>query len=237
MFKRLSALLWLRLQIIFSNKSILLQILIPFAFVYFYKYLLNIQGKVGEQETLFLLATCLPFSLAMAVGNPITVILSEEKEKHNLRTLLLGGVKGYEYITSTLILPILLSFIIMITVPLILGVSIANVLNYGIVVLLTAIVTIVLYLFLGLVTRSQVEAQVLSVPAMLLVSFLPMLSNLDNNVAKYVDYSFMGLFTEYVTKWKDFSWGKALPTLLSLVCWIVLLTIGNFLVIKKKNRI
>lgn len=236
MFKRISALLWLRLQIIFSNKSILLQILIPFVFVYFYKYLLNTQGEVEGQEALFLLAICLPFSLAMAVGNPITVILSEEKEKHNLRTLLLSGVKGYEYITSTLILPFLLALIIMVVVPLILGVSIASFLNYAIVILLTSIVIIMLYLFLGLLTRSQVEAQVFSVPAMLLVAFLPMLSNLDKNVAKVVDYSFMGLFTEYVTKWRDFSWNEAFSTSVSLVCWIILLIIGNFLVIKKKGR-
>lgn len=236
MFKRISALLWLRLRIIFSNKSILLQILIPFVFVYFYKYLLNTQGEVEGQEALFLLAICLPFSLAMAVGNPITVILSEEKEKHNLRTLLLSGVKGYEYITSTLILPFLLALIIMVVVPLILGVSIASFLNYAIVILLTSIVIIMLYLFLGLLTRSQVEAQVFSVPAMLLVAFLPMLSNLDKNVAKVVDYSFMGLFTEYVTKWRDFSWNEAFSTSVSLVCWIILLIIGNFLVIKKKGR-
>lgn len=105
MFKRLSALLWLRFQIIFSNKSILLQILMPFAFVYFYKYLLDMQTRGGEQESLLVLAICLPFSLAMAVGNPITVILSEEKEKKNLRTLLVSGVKRSEYLASTLILP------------------------------------------------------------------------------------------------------------------------------------
>lgn len=170
------------------------------------------------------------------VGDPITVILSEEKETHNLRTLLLSGVKGYEYITSTLILPFLLALIIMVVVPLILGVSIASFLNYAIVILLTSIVIIMLYLFLGLLTRSQVEAQVFSVPAMLLVAFLPMLSNLDKNVAKVVDYSFMGLFTEYVTKWRDFSWNEAFSTSVSLVCWIILLIIGNFLVIKKKGR-
>lgn len=237
MFKRMSALLWLRLQIIFSNKSILLQILMPFAFVYFYKYLLDTQGNGGEQQALVLLAICLPFSLVMAVGNPITVILSEEKEKRNLRTLLMSGVKGYEYLASTLVLPFFLTLIIMGTVPLILGISIDNLLNYSVIILLTSIVIILLYLFLGLVTRSQVEAQIISIPAMLLVAFLPMVANLDKSVAKVVDYSFMGLFTEYVTKWEGFSWGETIQTSLSLVSWVILLIICNFLVIAKKNRI
>ena len=123
------------------------------------------------------------------------------------------------------------------TVPLILGISIDNLLNYSVIILLTSIVIILLYLFLGLVTRSQVEAQIISIPAMLLVAFLPMVANLDKSVAKVVDYSFMGLFTEYVTKWEGFSWGETIQTSLSLVSWVILLIICNFLVIAKKNRI
>lgn len=237
MFKRMSALLWLRLQIIFSNKSILLQILMPFGFVYFYKYLLDTQGGGGDQQALLLLATCLPFSLVMAVGNPITVIMSEEKEKGNLRTLLMSGVKGYEYLISTLILPIFLTLIVMGMVPLILGISINNLLNYSIIVLMTSIVIILFYLFLGLVTRSQVEAQIISIFAMLLVAFSPMVANLDKSMAKFVDYSFMGLFTEYVTKWDRFSWGETIQPSFSLVSWGVLLIICIFWVIKKKHRI
>lgn len=105
MLKRFLALVWLRCQIILSNKSILLQVLVPFAFTYFYKYLMETQGKVNDQQALVLLMMCLPFSLALAVGSPITIILSEEKEKYNLQTLLLSGVKGSEYILSTMFLP------------------------------------------------------------------------------------------------------------------------------------
>mgnify|MGYP003595753772 CR=1 FL=1 len=234
MFRRVLALLWLRLQIIISNKSILLQVIMPFAFVYFYKYLLEIQGDGSSQQAITLLAICLPFSLALAVGNPITVILSEEKEKHNLRTLLISGVKGYEYLVSTLILPLVLTVIVSITIPLILKVSIEHVFNYSIVILLTSFVIILIYLFIGLITRSQVEAQVIGVPAMLLVSFLPMLANIDKNISKFVDYSFMGLFTEYVDKWQKFSWGESIETNISLILWALLLIICNYLAITKK---
>lgn len=237
MFKRIQALLWLRFQIIFSNKSLLLQILMPFAFAYFYKYILNMQGGGGKQQALTLLAICLPLSLAMAVGNPITLILSEEKEKHNLRTLLISGVKGYEYIVSTLILPIFFSLIIMVAVPLILGVSIHYFVQYAFIVFSTSIVIILLYLFLGLVTRNQVDAQVISVPAMLIISFLPMIANFDKNLAKFSDYSFMGLFTQFVTKWEKFSWGDALIPSISLDAWILLLIICNSFIIKKRNTI
>lgn len=48
MLKRFLALVWLSCQIILSNKSILLQVLVPFAFTYFYKYLMETQGKVND---------------------------------------------------------------------------------------------------------------------------------------------------------------------------------------------
>lgn len=45
MSKQLWALIWLRCQIVLSNKSILLQVLVPFAFTYFYKYIMETQGR------------------------------------------------------------------------------------------------------------------------------------------------------------------------------------------------
>lgn len=178
---------------------------------------------------------CLPFSLALAVGSPITIILSEEKEKYNLQTLLLSGVKGSEYILSTMFLPFLLTFVIMGTTPLILGVTIVHTFNYITIVLLTSLSIILFYLLIGLTAKSQVVAQVISLPAMILVAFLPMLSGLDKTVAKITDYSFMGLFTKFFTKWEGFSWNKTLIPNLTLLIWIVLLLTLITITIRKKK--
>lgn len=233
MLKRFLALVWLRCQIILSNKSILLQVLVPFAFTYFYKYLMETQGKVNDQQALVLLMMCLPLSLA--VGSPITIILSEEKEKYNLQTLLLSGVKGSEYILSTMFLLFLLTFVIMGTTPLILGVTIVHTFNYITIVLLTSLSIILFYLLIGLTAKSQVVAQIISLPAMILVAFLPMLSGLDKTVAKITDYSFMGLFTKFFTKWEEFSWNKTLIPNLALLIWIVLLLTLITITIRKKK--
>ncbi len=239
MFKRFLALVWLRYQIIISNKSILLQVLIPFAITYFYKYLMEIQDNVSSQQALVYLMICLPFSLVLAVGNPITIIISEEKEKYNLQTLLLSGVKGYEYILSTLFLPFFLIFVVMGIIPLILGVAITHIFNYITIVLVTAISVILLFLLLGLVVNSRVGAQVIGLPAMLVVAFLPMLSGLDKNVARVVDFSFMGLFTKFFTKWEEFSWSKELLSVLTLFIWVVLMLALVRMIIKKEihNRV
>lgn len=202
MFKRILALVWLRCKIILSNKSILLQVLMPFAFTYFYKYLIETQSKISNQQAWLVLMLCLPFSLTLAVGNPIAIILSEEKEKNNLQTLLLSGIKEYEYILSTLFLPSILTFVFMGTTPLILGVMIVDVFTYIVIVFLTALSIILCYLLIGLVAKSQVAAQIISLPVMLIVSFLPMLSSFDKTVALVTDFSYMGLFTNFLQNMK-----------------------------------
>lgn len=93
MFRRFIALLWLRLQIILSNKSEFLQVVMPAGLIYLYKFMMDSQSGPKEQMGVAYLMMWIPFSLALAVGSPILTILAEEKEKNNLKTLLLSGVK------------------------------------------------------------------------------------------------------------------------------------------------
>ncbi|WP_061826810.1 hypothetical protein, partial [Streptococcus pneumoniae] len=138
-------------------------------------------------------------------------------------------------ILSTMFLPFLLTFVIMGTTPLILGVTIVHTFNYITIVLLTSLSIILFYLLIGLTAKSQVVAQVISLPAMILVAFLPMLSGLDKTVAKITDYSFMGLFTKFFTKWEGFSWNETLIPNLTLLIWIVLLLTLITITIRKKK--
>ncbi len=112
MFRQFLALLWLRTQIIITNKSVLLQMVMPAGLVYLYKFMMDSQSGSKEQLGIVYLMLCIPFALVLAVGGPILTILAEEKEKNNLKTLLLSGVKGSEYLLSTLIIPLILSVFI-----------------------------------------------------------------------------------------------------------------------------
>lgn len=130
MFRQFLALLWLRTQIIITNKSVLLQMVMPAGLVYLYKFMMDSQSGSKEQLGIVYLMLCIPFALVLAVGGPILTILAEEKEKNNLKTLLLSGVKGSEYLLSTLIIPLILSVFYLVVTPLILGVNIDNYTNY-----------------------------------------------------------------------------------------------------------
>lgn len=163
-------------------------------------------------------------------------ILAEEKEKSNLKTLLLSGVNTSEYLLSTLAAPAVLSAIYLIIAPLILDVPIDHLPNYCIISSATALAIVLLYLLLGLLVKSQVMAQVVTVPTMLITAFLPMLSSMDKTVAKVTDYSFMGLFTKFFTKWEDFSWHRAILQTSSLIVWILVLLVLIVLAARQQKK-
>ena len=225
MSNKLKGMIWLRGQVTLANKSILLQVLMPVFFVFLYKFIFSLNGAGQElgadRLATMLLNISLPFSLALAIGTPIIIILAEEREKHNLQSLRLAGVTAGQYILSALIWPVIIGIFYIIITPILVGAKLSNqVFSYGLVLLLTMLVLIFFFLMVGLLCKNQVMAQSLSVPAMLSVAFIPMFSNMSEDLFKVLRYSFMGLFTSYMRDWSYFHlWSGEL---LALVLWLLL---------------
>lgn len=225
MSNKLKGMIWLRGQVTLANKSILLQVLMPVFFVFLYKFIFSLNGagqELGADRLATLLMNIsLPFSLAMSVGTPIIIILAEEREKHNLQSLRLAGVTAGQYILSALIWPTIIGIFYIIITPILAGAKLSNqVFSYGLVLLLTLLVLIFFFLMVGLFCKNQVMAQSLSVPAMLLVVFIPMFSNMNEDLFKVLRYSFLGLFTIFMKDWSNFQFWSG--ELLALVLWLLL---------------
>ena len=225
MSNKLKGMIWLRGQETLANKSILLQVLMPVFFVFLYKFIFSMNGAGKElgadRLAILLMNISLPFSLAMSVGTPIIIILAEEREKHNLQSLRLAGVTAGQYILSALIWPAIIGIFYIIITPILVGAKLSNqVFSYGLVLLLTMLVLIFFFLMVGLLCKNQVMAQSLSVPAMLLVAFIPMFSNMSEDLFKVLRYSFLGLFTIFMKDWSNFQFWSG--ELLALVLWLLL---------------
>ena len=225
MSNKLKGMIWLRGQVTLANKSILLQVLMPVFFVFLYKFIFSLNGAGKElgadRLAILLMNISLPFSLAMSVGTPIIIILAEEREKHNLQSLRLAGVTAGQYILSALIWPAIIGIFYIVVTPILIGAKLSNqVFSYGLVLLLTLLVLIFFFLMVGLFCKNQVMAQSLSVPAMLLVAFIPMFSNMNEDLFKVLRYSFMGLFTIYMKDWSHFHlWSGEF---MALLLWLLL---------------
>ena len=225
MSNKLKGMIWLRGQVTLANKSILLQVLMPVFFVFLYKFIFSLNGAGKElgadRLAILLMNISLPFSLALAVGTPIIIILAEEREKHNLQSLRLAGVTAGQYILSALIWPAIIGIFYIVVTPILIGAKLSNqVFSYGLVLLLTLLVLIFFFLMVGLFCKNQVMAQSLSVPAMLLVAFIPMFSNMNEDLFKVLRYSFLGLFTIFMKDWSNFQFWSG--ELLALVLWLLL---------------
>ena len=230
MFRKLNALLWLRLQVLISNSTLLATLLMPFGIAILYNEFLNKSGELS----MFLLSMSLTMVLSMGSGYMVSIMMAEDKEKRNLKSLILSGVTATEYTMSMMALPLLVMLLSMVVLPLYLKVDLTNYfLTYGLYLLLATISIIFLNLLIGAVSDTQSKAQVYSIFPMLTFSFLPILAVQNDTAQKLLDYSFIG---PLVSLLKEGGGELSLRSLALLLAWILLLGLASLFVLKNSYK-
>ena len=230
MFRKLNALLWLRLQVLISNSTLLATLLMPFGIVILLNEFLNKNGEVS----LFLLSASLTMVLSMGSGYMVSIMMAEDKEKRNLKSLILSGVTATEYTFSMLVLPILIMLLAMIVLPIYLKVDVSSYLFAYVIYLLLATISIIfLNLLIGAVSDTQSKAQVYSIFPMLIVSFLPVIALQNDTVQKLLDYSFIGPLVGLLKEGGD---ELSLGNLGLLLAWVLVLGLASLFVLKNSYK-
>jgi ABC transporter, ATP-binding protein len=230
MFRKLNALLWLRLQVLISNSTLLATLLMPFGIAVLLNEFLNKNGEVS----LFLLSASLTMVLSMGSGYMVSIMMAEDKEKRNLKSLILSGVTATEYTFSMLVLPILIMLLAMIVLPIYLKVDVSSYLFAYVIYLLLATISIIfLNLLIGAVSDTQSKAQVYSIFPMLIVSFLPMIALQNDTVQKVLDYSFIGPLVGLL---KEGGGELSLGNLGLLLAWVLVLGLASLFVLKNSYK-
>ena len=230
MFRKLNALLWLRLQVLISNSTLLATLLMPFGITVLLNEFLNKDGKVS----LFLLSASLTMLLSMGSGYMVSIMMAEDKEKRNLKSLMLSGVTVTEYTLSMLVLPLLIMLLGMILLPIYLKVDLSGYLFAYVIYLILATISIIfLNLLIGAVSDTQSKAQVYSIFPMFIVSFLPMIALQNDTVQKVLDYSFIGPIVNLLNK----KGGEiSFSNIGMLLVWVLVLGIANLFVLKNSYK-
>ena len=230
MFRKLNALLWLRLQVLISNSTLLATLLMPFGIAVLYNEFFNKNGELS----MFLLSSSLTMVLSMGSGYMVSIMMAEDKEKRNLKSLILSGVTATEYTLSMMALPLLVVLLSMVVLPLYLKVDLTNYfLTYGLYLLLATISIIFLNILIGAVSDTQSKAQVYSIFPMLTFSFLPTLAVQNETAQKLLDYSFIG---PLVSLLKAGGGELSLRSLGLLLAWVLLLGLASLLVLKNSYK-
>lgn len=205
MFRRLQALMWLRLQVFLTNKNILVPAVMPYALVCLFRLTMGADAAKG----MALMSMCYSMGLGMAVGNPISAMIAEEKEKKNLNTILLSGVRPLEYFLSVLLFPLLISLVNLVLFPLMTQTDLSSFwVAYSVKMLLTAMVSIAINFYIGSRSVSQSTSQILAMLFTLFISLAPSLSLTNEQLATVIRCSFLGAYMEFfenpqlpVTSW------------------------------------
>ena len=175
-----------------KNPTMLVMCAFPVAFVLLYRYMMGralggvfAEGaaEAGTFLATFLLSTALSMTVGMVTCTTVIYGLSEEKEKHTLRTLMLANVSAGQILLSRLILSLVATVVVAaVCFVLIPGAPMGLCTPYLVVCVLGGVPVALLSMVAGLAARDQMTASLYGVPLML-VCLLPMMTSFDEGLS------------------------------------------------------
>lgn len=109
--------------------------------------------------------------------------------------------------------------------------------TYYLIVLLTAVAVMLIYLFIGMVCKTQVSSQIVSLPVTMISLFIPTFSGMSDTFDTVIKYSHMGLFTNGLSDLDHFKWQDQKASLIALIIWILVFALLDFVQAKKIRKI
>ncbi|MDQ0362036.1 ABC transporter permease [Breznakia pachnodae] len=181
---RINAIIYKQVQDTLKNKSILIQ------FVMFpvMASILTFSAKDFGLEPSFFVNMFAAMYVTMAPIIVVSTIVSEDKEKGALQMLRMSNVKPFEYLVGVALYVFVLCAIGLLFMAIVGGYT-----SNGMIVFLLAnmaglIISILIGSIIGLLSPNQSASSGLSVPAMLIFSFLPMLSMFNSSIHNFSKY-------------------------------------------------
>lgn len=180
MIKHIIAILWKQIKDTLKNKTILIQ------FVMFPALTLIMENAVkmeGMPEHFFATLFAVMY-MGMAPLTSMASIISEEKEKNTLRVLRMANVKPAEYLVGVGVYIWLICMI---------GAGVIGIAgkyegsafcNFMCIIGIGMLVSVLIGAAIGTWSKNQMTATSITVPVMMVFSFLPMLSMFNDGIAK-----------------------------------------------------
>ncbi len=181
MKNHMRAVLWKQIKDTFKNKAILIQFVMFPVMTLIMEHSIDIQGMPAH----FFANMFAVMYIGMAPLVSISAIIAEEKEKNTLRVLQLSGVKATEYLLGNAIYILTICMFGSLVIALAGGYKEKELFSFLGVMLIGHVISVLLGAAIGVVSKNQMSATSLTVPVMMIFSFLPMLSMFNETIAKY----------------------------------------------------
>lgn len=185
MINHIRAILWKQFKDTVKNKTVLIQFIMFPCMTIIMENVINIQGMPEH----FFAGLFAVMYIGMAPLTSIAAVMSEEKEKNTLRVLQMCNVTAFEYLIGNAIYIVSVCM----TGSLVIGLAgryTGSALFYFLLIsFLGHNISMLLGAMIGLISKNQMAATSVSIPVMMIFSFLPMLSMFNEtikNIAKYI---------------------------------------------------
>ena len=159
-FYKIKALFKLGMEDLTKNINVLIYIIMPICLAFLY-------SNMDAMPTGYVFTLCVLLTLAMVPIALMGTIIAEEKEKNTLRTLMLNDVKPSEFLLSKALLCMLFVMVDNVVIYLITGLSMSTFISYQLIALFTGVSVIFFGALIGLLSKNQMCAGLLSTRFML----------------------------------------------------------------------
>ena len=180
MMNHVRAILWKQMKDTLKNKTILIQfVMFPVMTV-----IMENAIEIGNMPEHFFANLFAIMYVGMAPLTSVAAIISEEKEKNTLRVLQMSNVKGGEYLLGNLVYIFVMCMLGSLVIGLAGGYEGKTLLTFMAIMAVGHLISAVLGAAIGVISKNQMSATSLTVPVMMVFSFLPMLSMFNETIAK-----------------------------------------------------
>lgn len=169
-----------------KNKAVLIQFLLfPLMTV-----VMTLAVKMDDMPEYFFLKLFSVMYLAMAPITSMSAIISEEKEKGTLRALMMSDVRAGSYLLGVGLYDFSCCMLGAVLMSRICGLSGQEWRDYLWIMALGFLISMILGAAIGVVSKNQMAATSLAVPAMCVLSFSPMIAQFNATFAKVAKFFF-----------------------------------------------
>lgn len=188
------------------NKTILL----PFLLFPFIAFIMNQSVHMEGMPKHFFIYLFSIMYITMAPISVIAAILAEEKEHHTFEIMAMAKVNVYQYLTAILSHTLLICMIGAMTFVWMGDFTITEMIRFLFLMGMGCLISLLIGVIIGTWSTSTIMANSLSIPIMMIFSFLPMLAMFNETIQKIARFSYtyiihtMMLHLDQMT-WEPFS--------------------------------
>ena len=176
--RHIVAILWKQMKDTFKNKAILIQFLMfPVMTI-----IMENAMKIDNMPKHFFANLFAVMYIGMAPLTSMSAIISEEKEKNTLRVLHMSNVKATEYFAGNALYIWSLCMLGSVVIGLAGGYQGEVLIKFMLVMAVGHLISTMLGAAIGAFSKNQMMATGISVPVMMVFSFLPMLSMFNETI-------------------------------------------------------